>query len=68
MWTEIEHMRSLEYEVAHLMTLLQPTDTGHIHTAIGVLTNRIHEIGNKLDLESDDHRPKAQDRMCGGGS
>jgi len=51
MWDDVTHMQSLEREVAHLRTLLQPHDTGHIHTAIGVLLNRIHEIGNNLDLE-----------------
>lgn len=50
MWDEVAHMQALEREVAHLQTLLQPHDTGHINTAIGVLENRIHEIGNKLGL------------------
>ena len=52
MWDDIAHMQALECEVAHLQTLLAPHDTGHIHTTIGVLTNRIHEIANTLDLDS----------------
>jgi hypothetical protein len=52
MWDDVAHMQALEREVAHLQTLLAPHDTGHIHTAIGVLMNRIHEIANTLDLES----------------
>ena len=53
MWDDVTHMQALEREVAHLQTLLQPHDTGHIHTAISVLMNRIHEIGNTLDLGSE---------------
>ena len=71
MWTDIEHMQALEREVAHLQTLLQPLDTGHIRTTISVLLNRIHEIANTLDLELDQDRSiTANDfmRMVGGGS
>ena len=53
MWDDVTHMQALEREVAHLQTLLAPHDTGHIHTAISVLTNRIHEIANTLDLGSE---------------
>jgi cell division protein FtsL len=51
MWDDVTHMQALEREVTHLRTLLQSHDTGHIHTAIGVLMNRILEIANTLDLE-----------------
>jgi hypothetical protein len=37
----------LKQEVAHLKTLLQPTDTGHIHTTISVLEDRIKELENE---------------------
>jgi|TARA_B100001013_G_scaffold100087_3_gene56446 hypothetical protein len=37
----------LKEEIAHLKTLLQPTDTGHIHTAISVLEDRIKELENE---------------------
>jgi hypothetical protein len=43
-WDDYEHMRALEREVAHLRTLLRPHDTGHIHTAIGVLESRIEQL------------------------
>ena len=71
MWDDVAHMQALEREVAHLQTLLQPSDTGHIRTTISVLLNRIHEIANTLDLELDQDRSiTANDfmRMVGGGS
>jgi len=71
MWDDITHMQALEREVAHLQTLLQPLDTGHIRTTISVLLNRIHEIGNTLDLELDQDRSiTANDfiRIVGGSS
>jgi hypothetical protein len=37
----------LKKEVEHLKTLLQPTDTGHIHTTISVLEDRIKELENE---------------------
>jgi hypothetical protein len=63
MWDDVAHMQALEREVAHLQTLLQPSDTGHIHTAIGVLMNRIHEIANTLDLESSGQYIDVSDSM-----
>ena len=70
MWDDVTHMQALEREVAHLQTLLQPSDTGHIHTAIGVLTNRIHEIANTLDLGSTGEYINIEGamRISGGGS
>ena len=69
MWDDVAHMQALEREVAHLTTLLQSSDTGHIHTAISVLMNRIHEIANTLDLESSGQYINVSDsmRMSGGG-
>tara|TARA_R110002051_G_scaffold110723_1_gene183274 strand:- start:232 stop:384 length:153 start_codon:yes stop_codon:yes gene_type:complete len=38
----------LKAEIAHLKTLLEPHDTGHIHTTISTLNHRIKELeGNK---------------------
>ena len=37
----------LKQEVEHLKTLLQPTDTGHLHTTISVLEDRIKELENE---------------------
>ena len=63
MWDDVAHMQALEREVSHLQTLLQPSDTGHLHTAIGVLMNRIHEIANTLDLESSGQYIDVSDSM-----
>jgi hypothetical protein len=70
MWDDVAHMQALEREVAHLQTLLQPHDTGHIHTAISVLLNRIHEIANTLDLGSEALYIDVEGamRISGGGS
>ena len=37
------HMQVLRREIDILKTRLQPTDTGHIHTAIRVLEDRLNE-------------------------
>ena len=63
MWDDITHMHALEREVAHLQTLLQPHDTGHLRTTISVLMNRIHEIANTLDLESSGQYIDVSDSM-----
>jgi len=34
----------LEEEVEYYKTLLQPHDTGHIHTAIGFIQRRINQL------------------------
>ena len=36
----------LKAEIAHLKTLIQPHDTGHIHTTIGTLQHRVKELEN----------------------
>ena len=38
------YINVLKAEVQHLKSLLQPTDTGHIHTTIGTLEHRIKEL------------------------
>ena len=45
------HMFSLISERDHLKTLLQPEDTGHIHTTIDMLEDRIEELGECLVAE-----------------
>jgi hypothetical protein len=51
----MKHIEALKYEVSVLKTRLMPHDTGHIHTAISVLEDRIKEIEldsyNKQDLD-----------------
>ena len=43
------HKRVLENEIDILKTYLQPHDTGHIHTAISVLVERVKEIEEGLN-------------------
>jgi hypothetical protein len=37
-------------EIAILKSRLQPHDTGHIHTAISVLQERVREVKAEIDL------------------
>ena len=54
---ELNHLVHLKDEINHLKSLLQPHDTGHIHTTIGVLEERVEEITMKLTKELDEvHR------------
>ena len=41
---DIVRISVLEEEREYYQSLLQPTDTGHIHTTIGFLTRRIEEL------------------------
>ena len=36
-------------EISILETKLQPHDTGHIHTAISVLKDRVQEVKKQID-------------------
>ena len=40
----------LREEVEYYKTLLQPYDTGHIHTTIGFIKRRIEELEGKAPL------------------
>ena len=54
---ELNHLVHLKDEINHLKSLLKPEDTGHIHTTIGVLEERVEEITMKLVKELDEvHR------------
>jgi len=54
---ELNHLVHLKDEINHLKSLLKPEDTGHIHTTIGVLEQRVEEITMKLAKELDEvHR------------
>ena len=54
---ELNHLVHLKDEINHLRSLLKPEDTGHIHTTIGVLEQRVEEITMKLAKELDEvHR------------
>jgi|TARA_R110002020_G_scaffold315900_1_gene530961 hypothetical protein len=49
----MNHMFSLISEVQHLKTMLEPHDTGHIHTTIGMLKERIKNIRDCLSVVCD---------------
>ena len=51
---ELNHLVHLKDEINHLKSLLKPHDTGHIHTTIGVLEERVEEITMKLAKELDE--------------
>lgn len=44
----LDYLLVLQEEVAYQKSQLQPHDTGHIHTTIGVLEQRIVEIEEKI--------------------
>lgn len=45
---KLEHMCSLKKEVEHLKTMIRPHDTGHIHTTISTLQDRIKSIYTEI--------------------
>ena len=51
---ELNHLVHLKDEINHLKSILQPHDTGHIHTTIGVLEERVEEITMKLAKDLDE--------------
>ena len=56
----MNHERALREEINVLKERLQPSDTGHIHTTIHTLEERVQEINkqiedNKLDEPIDAH-------------
>jgi len=53
---ELNHLVHLKDEINYLKSLLRPEDTGHIHTTISVLENRVEEITQKLAKELDSVR------------
>ena len=50
----ITHISVLMDEIDHLDSMLQPHDTGHIHTAISVLQSRVNSLLKELGVETDD--------------
>jgi len=50
----MDHMFALMEEVKELVTRLEPRDTGHIHTTINVLNDRVEEIKHCLTKSDDD--------------
>ena len=56
----MNHVRALQEEINVFKQRLQPHDTGHIHTTISTLEERVKEINkriedNKLDEPIDAH-------------
>ena len=51
---ELNHLVHLKDEINHLKSLLKPEDTGHIHTTISVLEERVEEITMKLAKDLDE--------------
>jgi hypothetical protein len=49
----ITHISVLLDEIDHLDSMLQPHDTGHIHTAISVLQSRVNSLLKELGVETD---------------
>jgi hypothetical protein len=47
---KMDHMFALMEEVRVLVGRLEPHDTGHLHTAIGVLNSRVEELRMQLTL------------------
>jgi hypothetical protein len=45
---DIVRVNVLEEEIAYYKTLLQPEDTGHIHTTINFLSQRLSNIKGEL--------------------
>ena len=50
----MDHMFALMNEVKELVTRLKPRDTGHIHTAINVINDRVEEIRHQLTKSDND--------------
>ena len=45
---EVDRLIFLMEEIAILQSRLRPEDTGHLHTTISTLQNRVEEIRNGL--------------------
>ena len=53
----MNHERALREEINVLKERLQPTDTGHIHTTIDTLEDRVKEINEELERNKLDDEP-----------
>ena len=64
----MNHVRALQEEIGVLKDRIQPHDTGHIHTTISTLEDRVKEINQQIEdnkrmgySEFDDEPIDAQD-------
>ena len=48
MISDITRFQVLMEEIAYLKTKIQPHDTGHIHTTISVLEDRVEELVDQV--------------------
>ena len=53
----------LQGELEHYKTLLQPHDTGHIHTTISFITERIKQLKDELYGDTISARAKLPKQM-----
>ena len=51
----MNHVRALQEEISVLKDRIQPHDTGHIHTAISVLTERATEVADNLKKKTQEN-------------
>ena len=57
----MNHERALREEINFLKERLQPHDTGHIHTTINTLEERVQEIKQQIDDNKLDEPIEAHD-------
>ena len=53
----MNHERALREEISVLKERLQPHDTGHIHTTINTLEQRVQEMNEELERNKLDDEP-----------
>ena len=58
---KLDHLCSLKKEVEHLKTMIRPHDTGHIHTTINTLEERVQEINKQIEDNKLDEPIEAHD-------
>ena len=57
----MNHVKALSEEINVLKERLQPSDTGHIHTTISTLEERVKEINEILEKNKMDEPIEAHD-------
>ena len=53
----MNHVRMLNEEIIVLRGRIQPHDTGHIHTTINTLEQRVQEMNEELERNKLDDEP-----------
>jgi uncharacterized small protein (DUF1192 family) len=49
MYNDLDRIMILQEEIAILKSRLEPHDTGHLHTTIHVLSERVVELREEID-------------------